>query len=275
MAAADDQLEEMAVAYALGALEPDELAWAEAALLSDPAFRKAVDEARAVTDLLSLAAPVLTPPASVRSSLMHSLNRTPAAPPRRPVAPPPPPARPWWQGWWRPAMAAVAACLVLALGFTTMTARQELLAEREQAQVVAPKATQSAQAVAALSSPYSTSVPLRPLSTGSPPDEPMIAAAQAGSDGKVVLDPLHSQIVLVVRQLPQLPPSRAYQVWLAPAGESRLTPYARLQVDLDGFGYLTLPMPPGMDRAYQVLVTVEPEEGSAEPTGQPVLSATF
>ena len=172
-------------------------------------------------------------------------------------------------------MAAVGACLVLALGFTTMTTRQELLAEREQAQLVAPKATQSAQAVAALTSPYSTSVPLRPLSTGSPTGEPVLEAAQAGGDGKVVLDPLHSQIVLVVRQLPPLPPRRAYQVWLAAAGEPRPTTFARLQVDLDGSGYLTLPMPPEMERSYHLLVTIEPEEGSAEPTSQPVLSATF
>jgi anti-sigma-K factor RskA len=273
--AADDQLEEMAAAYALGALEPDELAWAEAALLTDPDFRRAVEEARAVTDLLPLIAPALTPPMSVRASLMRGLDRPPVAASRRAATPVPSPARRWWQGWWQPALATAAACLVLALGFTTMTARQELLIEREQAQAVAPKATQSAQAVAAVTSPYATTVPLRPLSTSSPSGEPMMTAAQAGGDGKVVLDPIHSQVVLVVRQLPPLPQRQVYQVWLSTPNEARPAAIARLQVDLDGFGYLTLPMPGGVEHARQLLVTVESEEGSAEPTSQPVLVATF
>lgn len=258
--AADDQAQDLAAAFVLGALEPDEQAAAEERLATDAAFRAAVDEARAVVELLPLAVPSLTPPADLRQRLFSRLDRTqPVTDLAATSATGAPPAARGWFRWRQPLFAvAVGLALLLLAGFLGMT-HQELQTQSAQVQRLMPKATQAAQVVTMMFSPAATAVPLRP------------PAPQSSPEGRLLIDHYQGRALLLVRQLPPPPPRRTYQVWLAAAREPRPTTVGLVQVDGDGVGVLPLPLPGSLADIQRLWVTIEPEEGSAEPTGQPVL----
>jgi anti-sigma-K factor RskA len=262
---ADDPVQDLAAAYVLGALEPHEQAAAEERLAADAAFRAAVDEARAVAELLPLAAPALTPPLDVRQRLFMRLNQ--AAPVTNPVPTGAggalPPVRRGWFRWWQPLLVAAAGlALALLVGSLGMV-RQELQTQSAQVERLTPKATQAAEVVTMMFSPAATAVPLRP------------PAPQPAPEGRLLIDHYQGRALLLVRQLPPAPPRQAYQVWLAAAREARPTPAGTFRVDGDGVGILPLPLPGSWAEIRRLWVTVEPEEGSAEPTGQPVLDVSF
>jgi anti-sigma-K factor RskA len=75
--------------------------------------------------------------------------------------------------------------------------------------------------------------------------------------------------VLVVDALPQLGPEQQYQVWLLHDGDS--TSGGVFSVDESGYRGLRLRAPQSLLWYSAVQVTIEPLDGSATPTGQPVL----
>jgi hypothetical protein len=182
-----------------------------------------------------------------------------AAPGATDRSPAPPP---WRLRWWQPALAA-AASLTLVLAFTTGATQQALNTKNEQVERLTPKATQVAQVVPMMFSARATAVPLRP------------AAAPSAPEGRLVVDNQDGKALLLVRQLPPLPQNRAYQVWVAPSHEQRPMPAGVFRVDQDGIGLLSLSLPVSLDQLRRLMVTIEPEEGSVEPTGQPVLDAAL
>jgi anti-sigma-K factor RskA len=74
--------------------------------------------------------------------------------------------------------------------------------------------------------------------------------------------------MLRVEGLPQRP-GRIYEVWLARGGEVR--PAGLFQVDRAGRGAAAIPQ--GLNASDQVMVSLEPPRGSAQPTTDPILVA--
>lgn len=252
---ADDHLADLATGFALGVLEPDDLALAEARLLRDEAFRAAVGEARRVVELLSLAAPPLTPPAGLRGQVFAQLR--PATPVRRR-----PLVRPWRLAWWQPAL-VVSVSLALVLGLGLGLARQEIQAQHLQMQQLTPKATQAAQVMTMMFAPRATAVPLQP------------AAMSPAPEGRLLIDRFEDRVWLLIRQLPPPPDRHAYQVWLAAEHGAPAMSAGNVWVDADGIGILPVPLLGRAADLRRLWVTIEPAEGSVEPTGQPVLDVSF
>ena len=70
----DEHVDNLIDAYALGALEPDEVALVETHLQTCDACRALLEQVRAVSDGLLLAVPVATPPASLRASILSRIH---------------------------------------------------------------------------------------------------------------------------------------------------------------------------------------------------------
>ena len=241
-------------AYALGALDGEDLRAFETHLATCPVCQAELARDRATVAQLGLAAEPAAPSPDLRAHLLAALHEddAPGADGRstavRPA--PTPPREPARLAAWPAARAyAVAAVVLLALGlgllgWNLMLQGQvrQLRAERDQA-VAARDQARAALATYTLSAP----------------------AGHTGS-GQLLYLPQHQQAILVVSGLPPLQPGQVYQVWLIQGGQPR------------GAGILTAPSGeaavPGNLAQYQVVaVTVEPgPTGSLQPTTPPILA---
>jgi hypothetical protein len=66
---------------------------------------------------------------------------------------------------------------------------------------------------------------------------------------------------------------RVYEVWLRDKGSDQVKPSSLFAVSSDGTGSAAIPG--GLDGVAEVMVSSEPEGGSAAPTTDPVLRATL
>ena len=79
--------------------------------------------------------------------------------------------------------------------------------------------------------------------------------------------------ILAAVGLDVLPPGKEYQVWLQHDGQ--VTKAGTFRVDGSGWGQLTLRPAQSLGDVQSIVVTVEPRDGSPEPTGQQVFRANM
>lgn len=238
-------VDELAAAYALGAVEPDEeRAVSEHLATCDSEHAEAHELIGATSGLAATVEPV-TPSASLRDRLMTTIAETPQehrsvvvalAPARRPVSDPAAPRR--WRLSPLPAgLAAVGLAAVIGLGAWNVNLNQRL-AERDAA----------LRAVAAADAAYAVS-------------------GSAGSGWVLEAD---GRAIFLADSLAALPADRIYELWLiGPDGDP---------VDVgtlastEGVALVELERELGPATAFAV--TIEAERVSS-PTSQPVLVATL
>lgn len=230
-------------AYALGILEVDEQAEADAHLAGCPDCRTALAAYEAVAADLALLVPQQAPPPSLRARLHERLEVADQPEPRHAPAPAAAsPGRSWadtLRDWlagplWRPALLAVL--LVAALGLL-----------------------------------------LRPREATAPATPTVVTLALAGTEnapratGVVVLGSHYRPELgtLVVDHLEPLPAGQQYQLWLLNGGRISGGVF---DVGDDGYGSLTVRAPNPLD-SYTFGVTIEPAGGSPGPTGPRVLAS--
>lgn len=179
-------VEELAAAYALGAVEPDEeRAISKHLVTCDDPHAEARELIGAAPGLAAAVEPV-TPSASLRARLMTTIADTPqehrsvAAPAPRLLAEPP--ARPWWRLAPLPAgLAAVGLAAVIGLGAWNVNLNQRL-ADRDAA----------LRAVASADAAYAVS-------------------GSAGSGWVLETD---GRAIFLADSLAALPADRIYELWL-------------------------------------------------------------
>ena len=88
--------------------------------------------------------------------------------------------------------------------------------------------------------------------------------------GVVLLPPGSGAAFLAVRQMPQLPPDKVYQVWLTRDGG--MYSAGTFSVDEAGYGQVRLRLIAPATDLESIVITVERSGGSPGPTGQQVLS---
>ena len=79
--------------------------------------------------------------------------------------------------------------------------------------------------------------------------------------------------ILATVGLDILPPDKEYQVWLQHEGQ--VTTAGTFNVDESGWGQITLRPAQTLEDFQSIIVTVEPRDGSAEPTGPQVFRANM
>jgi anti-sigma-K factor RskA len=295
-------------AYALGALDLEERASVEAFLDASPAHQEELRQLREVVALLPYAAPSVSPPDSVRQGLMarvaaSAAKQAPAAPAqvalqRRRVA------------WLMPALAAVLLLALLGLGgltysLTSSVARlqetnsslmatlddlQGVLADtRTRQDELAAQLAADQQQLAEVSAQLQASEEqIRQLNAQSAKDDYVIsfvsapgvatrqltaAEADLSARGEMYMYPGQASAVVLFSGLPALQPGEVYQFWLAD-DETQVASNTFL-VDATGIGYIVVKAPREVNAFREVMVTVEPEGGSDEPSEQVVLEGSL
>jgi hypothetical protein len=247
-------------ALALGAaLDPDEQELALAHLALCAACRRRLDGYASVTQLLPLAAPEADPSFALKDRILGAAAALGPAPNDIPAAPSPAPTGPrvWWRWLVGPAMAL--ALLLLLAGNVAQAFRANALQEsiaRQQTQ----SATYSRLVIAAFGNDDALEATLLP------------SGEHDYASARVFISPGEPAVAIYARNMPQLPPEQTYQLWVAHDGE--ITSAGRFAANDEGRVWRSLQPAEQLGQVERVFVTVEPADGSAQPTGPEYLSGT-
>ncbi len=252
------RVEELLPAYALGALDGDDLREMEAHLAGgcEECSRQLALWQGDLEALAAEAEPV-QPSDVTRARVLRLADRSPAAPPRR---------TPWWM--------AVAAVVLLALALWGLLgqARMErqvrsLEAERDrlrqQVDVLSQEVSrtrtdvlQARQDLQVIAAPGVQAVSLAGL------------GPSPGAKGRTYVNPSTRDALFYAFDLPRLPADKTYELWLITAGK----PVAAGTFDVDPRGTGTVRVERVATSPIQVwAVTIEPRGGVPQPTGAMVL----
>jgi anti-sigma-K factor RskA len=239
MTAPHDDISDLLAAYALDALEPEEIARLHMLLDERPELRAILAELRATADKLPYGLPEAAPPTELRQRVLDYATgrapREPAVPTRLPGR-----VRGWLLGLGGLAAAAVVAA---AIGWGQVLGLRNELTQTRAELAAAHDDLASAQAV--------------------------IATLQGGGGQGAMVRTSNGATVFVVR-LPELRPGRTYQLWRIQAN----TPPASaglFSVDQQGYGVFALESGQQPQAGEVVAVTDEPSGGSPGPTADPLI----
>lgn len=235
-----DDLHHLAAAYALDAVEPDEARRFEAHLRSCDRCAAEVREFRTTAAELAGAAST-APPNGLRDRVLGEVATTRQRPPLL-TSPAPTPWRrtssPASTPRWRLGLvAAAAAVLAVVLGAGVIV--RDVVAQRDEARELA----------AVLAAPDARFVPL------DGPEGPTVRVVWSASAGAAVV---------VGADLPDPGPDRVYELWALADDGPR--PAALFDPDADGRVEQRLDLPAEPTGGWGV--TVEPDGGSPQPTGE-------
>jgi anti-sigma-K factor RskA len=225
-----DHINDQLAAYALNILDTPEAAQIEAHLVACATCREELQAYQEVIDLLALTLPTAAPPPSLKGKLLQKIDAEQKGAQ---------PARWWrnWHGWYakRPFWQPVLAVLVILLLISNWQLRQQL-----------NDATTPAN--------FGTVT---------------LTGTEVNTTGILIISADGKHGTLVVQNLPQLPESEAYQLWLIKDGER--TSGGLFNVDEDGYRAMWVGSPDPLDSYQNFGVTIEPAAGSPSPTGNKVL----
>lgn len=272
-----EELQELCALYVLGTLEPHAAADLEARLRAgDPDVMREVRVFRDVADLLPYGLTPLAPDPTVRAQLMARIHSP--LPEATQVPRPITTSRGFLARFrtplfWLPT--AAAALLALILGRSVYDLRQQVAGLEGQLQQLHSTAAgmqahlQQLRGVAGdherllalLTSPTVRIVTL----TGTE------HAPEAGA--RLLWDTQRGAWTVIAHNLPTLPAGKAYQLWLLTAGAP--IPSGTFHLDLQRRGIIQTQLPPGQGNIAGAAVSLEPEGGVPQPTGQIVLATKF
>jgi anti-sigma-K factor RskA len=245
-----ESLQDLAAAYALGALSPEEARRFEAHLAGSPEAQREVAEYRDVAALLALASPGTPPAADLRERVLARLRTQPASASgvrRRPSRP------------WGALAAALVAVLGLGFGYVQLREGRDLRARLAQTmERLAETSERLASREATLDRILGPGVQMAQLTAGGDPDPGV----------QLFWDRERHRAILHGYRLEPVPAGRAYQLWFirdgAPVPSVTFKPEPNGQVNVE-----EIPLPADGELS-AAAVTVEPESGSPQPTS-PVL----
>ena len=259
---------DLAAAYALGALSPEEAKRFEAFLATSPEARQEVAEYREVAALLALGGESGGPGAALRERVLARVGEhktqplSSAAPATRatPTAVPAPRGVPWL---------ALAASLLLAvgLGAALVSARGRLGALETELAARTQDLTQTRERLtereATLNSILDPGVQLFQLTATGDPNP----GIQLFWNRQQHLAIVHGY------QLKAVPTGRAYQLWFIKDGKP--VPSVTFKPEADGHARVERIPVPTDGAVSAAAVTIEPESGSPQPTSPIVMVGTL
>jgi hypothetical protein len=275
--AAWEAVEDTLSAYALDALPPEGAQAVDEHLAICAACRERLAELRAAAGLLALAVEPDAPSPGLKARLFAAVEleqRTDKAgvdgappptplPDRRPSAPPPGPATAWAPrgarrgGFSLAWLLPTAALLLIGLGLGVWNLQLQQRVQRQERQI--ERQADELRRLTTIVQVFESARQTVALSG--------TAAAPAAS-GTLVVAGESVPPTLLLRDLPALPASQAYQVWYIRDGQPVSAQV--LSPGVAGEQEVQLSSPPA--GAQQVAVSVEPAGGSPSPTGAVVLA---
>jgi anti-sigma-K factor RskA len=248
-----ESLRELAAAYALGALGPEETRAFEELLGRSPEIQRDVAEYREVAALLGLGAGEGVPSAELRARVLASPVRTrDTSTPRQGLRSP---LR------WLAVAAGLAALTIMGERIVSLgkevRQRDAVLAQRDSA--LSSQQQQLAERQALLDAVLDPEVRLFQLTSSGDP-EPGV---------QLFWNQRRNQAIVNAYRLKPVPPGRAYQLWFIQNGKP--VPSVTFTPKNGAARLIGIPVPPG-GKPSAAAITVEPSSGSAQPTSPIVLS---
>jgi anti-sigma-K factor RskA len=236
----EDDIQDLLAAYALDALEPEEIARLHTLLADRPDLRATLAELRATANQLPYALPEAVPPPELRQRVLdYATGRATRSPASRGRAPGR--ARGWLLALGSLAAAAVIAA---AIGWgQAIGARNELA--RAQTELV--RARQDLAAA-----------------------QQVIAQLQGDAGHGTMVRTNSGETILAVK-LPALQRGRTYQLWRI-QGSNQPASAGLFTVDQQGYGTIAMPAGQQPQPGETFAVTDEPDGGSPGPTTQPLIA---
>jgi anti-sigma-K factor RskA len=248
--------QDLAAAYALGVLSPEEARRFEDFLTGSPEAQREVAEYREVAALLALAGPEAAPSPDLRErvlSRMHGplVHSIPPARPSGPVRRPGPP--------WGALAAGLMAAVGLGFGYVQLREAEDL---RDQLRSTMSRLSETShlltQREATLNAIFEPGVQMFQLTSSGDPDPGI----------QLFWDRQRHRAIVHGFKIKPVPDGRAYQLWFIKDGAP--VPSVTFKPEPDGHVKVEqIPVPPDGDVS-AAAVTVEPESGSSQPTS-PIL----
>lgn len=237
-------LRENLPAYALGALDAEDIAALEAHLETCESCRTELAKYRLVSDNLLMATPPRLPSAALRKRLQ---SRLPSA--QKPTRP---------RFAWSFGSLGLGAALALLLIVNLLSFTQMRTIQSQQSSLLQQIKTNQF-ALSMLAYPGTRSLPI----------------VAANFSGSVLVDTEHNTAAVITWRLPELPSDQTYQIWLIEPDGHRVS--AGLFRPQENSTYTTQPVFPKQSLAnfVGIGVTVEPAGGSDQPTGPRVFKVDF
>ena len=231
-------------AYALGALDAEEIAALEAHLQTCESCRAELAKYRAISDNLLMVTPARPPSPALRNRLQSQL---PSA--QRTVRP---------RVAWSFGSLAMGAALVLLL-FLNLFSFLQMRQIQGQQDALLRQIRTNQFALSMLAYPSTEAFPI----------------SEQNLSGSVLLDRERNTVALVMWHLPELSEDQTYQAWLIKPDGYRVS--AGTFQPQEGVSYTTQPIYARQDVSdfVGVGVTVEPAGGSEQPTGPNMFSVDF
>jgi anti-sigma-K factor RskA len=242
--------EEDLALYALGALQGDDRVAMEKHLDSCAECRRELEQLQGDMALLAWSAAGAKPPARSRERLMKSVSREP----RRVGAP----AHRSWRvlvPWF--AVLILAGVAVL-LGMRNNDFEKRLTRIQQDFAAKEAKVEEAREIVATLTAKDAQRVTLVAAKT---PPQPQ---------GKAIYVRERGRLIFIASDFPQLPPQRAYELWLIPKAGSPMAAGV-FKPDAHGSAMIVHPPLPAGTEAKAFAITVEPDSGSSAPTSTPIM----
>jgi anti-sigma-K factor RskA len=245
MTTPSDDILDLLTAYALDALEPEEITHVHALLANNPELRATLAELRSTVDILPHGLPEATPAPELRQRVLdYATGRAE----RRPAAPVALPRR--VRGWLLSlGSLATAALVAAAIGWGQATTLRGDLAQTQndltQTQAELVRSREDLATVQA------------------------VVASLQGTSGQGTMVRTSAGSTVFVVKLPQLKPGRTYQLWRM---HEDIAPLSVGLFTVDQHGYATLDLGEQPQTGEIVGVTDEPEGGSPGPTGEPLIA---
>lgn len=248
-----------AASYALHALPPAEVAAVEGHAAKCPSCQKELDESFDAAQLLALTVPVERPPARCKLGLMQRIENdsflhrpTRSATRSRLLT-------------WLPVAAAFALLITwnVSLQSNLGTSRQQ--AATLNAQLVASQQTATALTTA-MQRNHDNGVMILD-SEATHPLNPQMAMASA-VQAKVFMTHGKNSALLMLKNLPALPPGKIYMVWVASENEQQRCTAFKTEGDMYG---IKVESPRALDTYKWIMITIEDDADSDQPSNQTVL----
>jgi anti-sigma-K factor RskA len=274
----DETMQERAAAYALGALDENEIKAFEGALRVDPELRALVRELRSVAEALAGTVPALEAPAAVKARVLLDIDerRPPSAqrvqdlPLGTPIGAPPVAAARAWIPW---AVAAAMAVVSLAFYWQSSSLRSQLAAQAghinelmASAELARAESANLRQTVAKLrESNRLASFRIALLDS--------LLAAEPKTIAVSVWDNDRQDGVFIVRNLKPLPSDKDYQLWIIDPKYPSPVDAGVFQVDAKGNVREDFRAKQPIQTANQFAVTIERKGGATVPNTKEMVLA--
>lgn len=253
------QIEELLPFYALDALTDDELELVEAYLRQHPEARQQVEEMRNTASTLPLSVPPVEPATRTKKALMVRIAADAEARLGSAVQSQPSRRVNRFESFFRTfsfAAAAIAIIWVLVLNIQIAALRNQVVALNNALMAQSNSLNQIIEKLPQTNPSGTITVSLKGTNV------------QPQAQGQLIANPASQSAVLVVTGLPPLEPGKTYQVWLiagAPVSAGLLT------VDSNGQGVLIVTTTESIGSFKSLGISVEPQGGSPQPTGDIVV----